>query len=55
MAIGVNRSRARFGTWIDHSITEERQTWATNFYWKVELDDGRQLPGDSNNNENDFR
>lgn len=30
MAIGSNLSCVRFGTWIDHFITEERQTWAIN-------------------------
>ena len=37
MAIGANLSCVRFGTWIDHLITEETQTWATNLTEKLNL------------------
>ena len=37
MAIGANLSCVRFGTWIDHLITEETQTWATNINEKLNL------------------
>lgn len=37
MAIGANLSCVRFGTWIDHLITEETQTWATNITEKLNL------------------
>ena len=49
MAIGANLSRVGFGTWTDH---RREANMGNKFYWKVELEDGRQLRGHSNNNKN---